>query len=61
MPFTDALPAKAIQPALCRAGNDLDLFKILAENGGPMTTTELAEKTGSDPLLLSMFYPSKTM
>ncbi|KAF7860549.1 uncharacterized protein EAF02_010783 [Botrytis sinoallii] len=43
----------AIQPALCRAGNDLDLFKILADNDGPMTTTELAEKTKCDPLLLS--------
>ncbi|KAF7883027.1 hypothetical protein EAF00_011516 [Botryotinia globosa] len=43
----------AIQPALCRAGNDLDLFKILADNDGPMTTIELAEKTKCDPLLLS--------
>ncbi|KAM0134956.1 hypothetical protein ACHAO1_005389 [Botrytis cinerea] len=53
LPFANALLVKAIQPALCRAGNDLDLFKILADNGGPMTTTELAEKTKCDPLLLS--------
>ncbi|TGO91271.1 hypothetical protein BPOR_0033g00110 [Botrytis porri] len=43
----------AIQPALCHAGNDLDIFKILAKNDGPMTTIELAEKTKCDTLLLS--------
>ncbi|TGO76674.1 hypothetical protein BELL_0143g00150 [Botrytis elliptica] len=53
LPLADAFDFKAIQPALCRAGNDLDLFKILADNDGPMTTTELAEKTKCDPLLLS--------
>ncbi|KAB8293049.1 hypothetical protein EYC80_007409 [Monilinia laxa] len=35
------------------SGNDLNLFEILADNGGPMTTIELAEKTKCDHLLLS--------
>jgi len=43
----------AIQPAVCRIGNDLDLFQTLSKKDGPMTATELAEITKCDPILLS--------
>lgn len=47
---------QALHPAICRAGNNLNLFEILSENDSPMTTIELAEKTKCDPALLSMHY-----
>lgn len=43
----------ALLPAVCRLGNNLNLFQILSENKGPITTAELAEKTKCDPLLMS--------
>jgi len=38
--------------SVCVVANDLNLFEILSNNHGPMTTEELAEKTKCDPVLM---------
>ena len=38
--------------ALAKTATDLNLFSLILENKGPITTSELAEKTGVAPLLL---------
>lgn len=42
----------ALQPAICRVGNNLGIFEILSQKDAPITTTELAEKTKCDPVLM---------
>jgi hypothetical protein len=41
-----------IQLAALRIGIDLKLFSFLPENGPPLTVSELAQKTGADPVFL---------
>jgi demethylsterigmatocystin 6-O-methyltransferase len=41
-----------IQLAALRIGIDLNLFSFLPENRTPLTVSELAQKTGADPVLL---------
>ena len=42
-----------LDAAMAKVALDLKLFDILSANKGAMTTSELAEKTGAAPVLLS--------
>ena len=47
---------KPLQLTVARIGSDLGLFELLAQNGGEaLTIEELAQKTGADGFLLSMW------
>jgi hypothetical protein len=39
---------------MARVGRDSKLWTVLTESDGPMTLAQIAEKTGFDPILLSM-------
>ena len=41
-----------METAMAKVGFDLKLFDTIVANKGPITTSELAEKTGAAPLLL---------
>ena len=47
------LEAGAMDLTMTKIGTDLKLFEILKDHKAPMTTEELAQKTGAAPLLLS--------
>lgn len=46
---------QSIQPAITRVAIDLKIPEILCKAEQPLTITQLANQTGADPVLLSMY------
>lgn len=44
---------KPFIPPVVRIGVDLDLYSIISTHSGPISTAELAKRTGGDELLIS--------
>ena len=48
----------ALQPAITRIGNNLNIFDILSKSNEPITSKKLAEEAKCDPILMSKFCQS---
>jgi hypothetical protein len=50
----------ALQPAITRVGNNLNIFEILSTSNEPITAQKLAAEKKCDPILMSKFCQSTT-